>query len=49
MVVTNLFYDSVQLLKNIRNDLLNTKKLIFPAFNYDKNGIVINCSDGYIN
>ena len=45
---TFLFYDSVHLLKNIRNNLLNTKKLVFPAFNLDKNGIVINCPDGYI-
>ena len=45
---TYLFYDSVYLLKNICNSLLHTKKLVFPAFNYDKNGVVINCPDGYI-
>ena len=45
---TYLFYDSVYLLKSICNSLLQTKKLVFPAFNYDKNGVVINCPDGYI-
>ena len=45
---TYLFYDSVYLLKNICNSLLHTKKLVFPAFNCDRNGVVINCPDGYI-
>ena len=30
-----LFYDSVHLVKNIRNNLLNAKRFIFPAFNFD--------------
>lgn len=37
---TYVFYDSGQLLKNIRNNSLNTKKF-FPEFNYDKNEIAI--------
>ena len=28
----NLFYDAVNLMKNIRNNLLNTKRFIFPSF-----------------
>ena len=27
-----LFYDSVHLLKNIRNNLLNAKRFLFPSF-----------------
>ena len=37
---TYVFYDSGQLLKNIRNNSLNTKR-IFTEFNYDKNEIAI--------
>lgn len=32
-----LFYDSVHILKNIRNNLLNSKRFIFPYFFYDGN------------
>ena len=31
-----LFSDSVHLLKNIRNNLLNKKKILFPPFNFDR-------------
>ena len=33
---TYLFFDSVHLLKNIRNDLLNSKRFIFPPFRFDE-------------
>ena len=50
MVLKKHIYFTTQytFLKNICNSLLHTKKLVFPAFNYDKNGVVINCPDGYI-
>ena len=30
---TYIFFDSVHLVKNIRNNLLNEKKFVFPEFN----------------
>ena len=30
----NLFYDSVHLLKNVRNNLLNSRQFIFPEFHF---------------
>ena len=35
-LVTYLFYDSVHLVKNIRNNLLNTRRFIFPPFEFDE-------------
>ena len=31
-----LMYDAVHLIKNIRNNLLNNKRFIFPSFHFDK-------------
>ena len=31
-----LFYDAVHLIKNIRNNLLNARRFIFPPFKFDK-------------
>ena len=31
---TYLFFDSVHLVKNIRNNLLNRKRFLFPTFNF---------------
>ena len=31
-----LFFDSVHLLKNIRNNLFNSRRFIFPQFNFDE-------------
>ena len=31
-----LFYDSVHLIKNIRNNLLNYRRFIFPSFSFDQ-------------
>ena len=41
-----LFFDSVHLLKNIRNNLLNNKRFIFPAFNFDGFLDPIKCNGG---
>ena len=45
---TYMFFDSVHLIKNIRNNLLNCKKFVFPPFEYVRNGISIHCPAGYI-
>ena len=43
-----LFFDSVHLMKNIRNNLLNGKKFVFPAFAFQQDGINVSCPAGYI-
>jgi len=45
---TFLFFDSVHLLKNIRNNLLNSKNFVFPAFSFSINDVSISSEDGYI-
>ena len=30
-----LMYDSVHLIKNVRNNLLNSKRFVFPAFSFE--------------
>jgi hypothetical protein len=46
---TYLFFDSVHLMKNIRNNLLNKKKFVFPQFSYNNDlGINVACPAGYI-
>ena len=46
---TYLFFDSDYLIKkNIRNNLLNGKKLIFPSFHFDNGNINIHREGGYI-
>ena len=46
---TYLFYDTVHIMKNIRNNLLNGKKLVFPEFIYnDGLNIDINFPAGFI-
>ena len=47
-VKTYLFFDNVHLAKNIRNNLLNGKKFVFPSFKFESGGIKIDCPDGYI-
>ena len=44
-----LLHDAVHLIKNVRNNLLNYKRFIFPAFEYDgfKNSILFRCSHTY--
>ena len=46
--VIYLFFDVVHLLKNIRNNLLNSKRLIFPAFYFDQFHDVIDVHAGEI-
>ena len=43
-----LFYDSVHIVKNIRNNLLHCKKFVFPSFTYNIKDDVYNCPAGYI-
>ena len=45
---TYLFFDSVHLVKNLRNNLLNGKKFVFPSFDFDDGNISVNCPAGYI-
>ena len=45
---TYLFYDNVHLMKNVRNNLLNGKKFVFPEFKFENNNIKISCPAGYI-
>ena len=46
---TYLFFDTAHIVKNIRNNLLNGKKFVFPEFIYnDGLHININCLVGYI-
>ena len=35
-------------MKNVRNNLFNAKKFVFPSFNFNVQGVVINSPDGYI-
>ena len=46
---TYLFYENVHLAKNIRNNLLNSQKFVFPAFCFSiKNIVVASLQAGYI-
>ena len=45
---TYLFFDNVHLVKNIRNNLLNGKKFVFPPFGFDDGNLSVNCPAGYI-
>ena len=45
---TYLFYDMVHIIKNIRNNLVNSKKFIFPAFNFDQLRDKIFVPSGYV-
>ena len=45
---TFLFFDTPHLVKNVRNNLVNAKRFVFPSFDYDKDGISIHCPAGYI-
>ena len=43
-----LFFNTVHLLKNIRSNLLNTKKFVFPEFYFSNGDIKISVEAGYI-
>ena len=45
---TYMFFDTVHLIKNIRNNLLNAKKFVFPEFSYNQGNIQLHCPQGYI-
>ena len=46
---TYLFFDNVHLVKNIRNNLLNARKSVFPLFDFHVNDHEkISCGGGYI-
>ena len=45
---TYLFFDNVDLMKNVRNSLFNAKKFVFPSFTFNVKGVVLNSPDGYI-
>ena len=45
---TYLFFDNVHLLKNIRNNLLNNRKFVFPSFSFRVGQTSIGCDGGYI-
>ena len=48
MLKTYLFYDSVHFIKNIRNNLLSRKKLVFPSFDFNEFRDNIHVPNGYI-
>ena len=35
-------------MKNVRNNLFNANKFVFPSFTFNVQGVVINSPDGYI-
>ena len=43
-----MFYDNVHLAKNIRNNLLNAQKFVFPSFSCNVLDLEITFNDGYI-
>ena len=45
---TYLFFDIIHLIKNIRNNLLNQKKFVFPSFSFDLLEDNIEVPAGYI-
>ena len=46
---TYIFFDTIHLIKNIRNNLLHAKKFVFPEFSYNKNNTQLHCPQGCIN
>ena len=45
---TYVFFDTVHLVKNIRNNLLNSKKFVFPGFKFEVGGTIIESNEGYL-
>ena len=43
-----LFFDTPHLIKNVRNNLLNSRRFVFSQFDYKKDGIEIHCPAGYL-
>ena len=44
---TYLIFDTVHIMKNIRNNLLN-KKFVFPSFNFNESSITLSCPNRFI-
>ena len=45
---TYIFFDTIHLIKNIRNNLLHAKKFVFPEFSYNKDNTQLHCPQGCI-
>ena len=45
---TYLFYDNIHLIKNIRNDLFNAKKFVFPEISFNLGDEVVSSPAGFI-
>ena len=45
---TYVFFDTVHLIKNIRNNLLHCKKFVFPGFEFQVCGLEISSEPGFI-
>ena len=43
-----MFFDTVHLVKSIRNNLINAKKFVFLDFSYNQGNIQLHCPQGYI-
>ena len=43
-----MFFVTVHLIKNIRNNLLNAKNIVFAEFSYNQGNIQLHCPQGYI-
>ena len=43
-----LIFDTPHLIKNVRNNLLNSRRFVFPQFDYEKDDIEIHCPTGYL-
>ena len=48
LMKTYLFFDIIHIIKNLRNNLLNRKKFVFPAFSFDLFLDKIDVPSGYI-
>ena len=48
LLKTYIFYDMVHIIKSVRNNLRNSKKFVFPAFNFDQLRDKIFVPSGYI-
>ena len=44
----NSVFCEFHLIKNVRNNLLNSRRFVFPQFDYEKDGIEIHCPAGYL-
>ena len=45
---TYVFFDTVHLVKNLRNNLLHAKKFVFPEFKFEVGGTIIKANEGYL-